>query len=66
MIITIDDVRRYHCARGARQWFERHGLDFKAFLAEGMPAEVLLATGDLRAQQVVDAKRQEVTSEQRG
>lgn len=61
MIITIDDVRRVHCVRGAKRWFEQHGLDFKVFLAEGLDAEVLLATGDLRARQVVDAKRKELS-----
>ncbi len=59
MTITIDDVRRHFCTRGAKAWFERHGLDFRDFLANGVDAEVLLAVGDARARQVVDAKRQQ-------
>lgn len=59
MRITIDDVRRYHCSRGARRWFEQHGLDFRRFLEHGIDAEEFLATGDWRAQQIVDAKRRE-------
>lgn len=34
------------CARGARAWFARHGLDWSEFIARGIPAERLEATGD--------------------
>lgn len=55
MRVTIDDViAAGHCARGARDWFRRHGLDFKAFCRDGAEAEVLLATGDDLARKVVD------------
>lgn len=60
MIITIDDVRRWHCTRGVRRWFDQHGLDFKAFLRDGIDAETFLASGDERARQIVDAKQQEL------
>lgn len=59
MRITIDDVRRFHCARGARRWFEVHGLDFRSFLREGIDAETFLASGDQRAAHIVEAKRRE-------
>ena len=56
MRITIDDVRAIHCARGARRWFEQHGLDFRAFLRDGIDVETFLATGDQRAESVVQHK----------
>ncbi len=59
MIITIDDVRRYHCVRGAKRWFERHGLDFRRFLEEGIDAEAFIAAGDWRARHIVEAKQRE-------
>jgi len=56
MRITIDDVRSLYCTRGAKSWFERHGLDFRTFLLEGIDAETFLATGDQRAETVVQHK----------
>jgi hypothetical protein len=54
LIITINDVRSAgHCARGARAWFEGHGLDFRAFLRDGIPAVTVLAIGDGWADQVI-------------
>lgn len=41
LIITITDVRRHHCVAGARSWFSANGLDFKTFLADGIPARTL-------------------------
>lgn len=58
LVITIDDVRRYHCVRGSKKWFEDHGLDFRKFLAEGILASELLSTGDALAQHVVTMKVQ--------
>lgn len=57
MRVTIDDVRAIHCTRGAKAWFERHGLDFRAFLREGIDAETFLACGDQRAEDVVRRKQ---------
>jgi hypothetical protein len=34
------------CARGARAWFARHGFDWSEFIAHGIAAERLEATGD--------------------
>lgn len=59
MIITITDIRAAgHCVRGAREWFERHGLDFRAFLKDGISADELLATGDGLAVEVIKHKRE--------
>jgi hypothetical protein len=38
-----------YCNRGARAWAARQGLDWAAFLSEGLPADRLLVTGDAQA-----------------
>jgi hypothetical protein len=54
-VITITDIRAAgHCARGARRWFEEHGIDFRRVVREGIPASELLATGDAIGIQVVE------------
>ena len=45
------------CSRGARAFFQRHGLDWEKFRHEGLPAEVIEATGDAMALQVVEVAR---------
>jgi len=58
VIVTIDDVRAVGlCVNGSRTWFERHGLDFRAFLRKGRDAETLRATNDAMALRVVDHAR---------
>ncbi len=53
--VTIDHARRAGlCVSGSRAWFERHGLDFRAFLREGIAASRLLATGDAMAARAVE------------
>jgi len=60
LIVTIDDVRAAGlCVNGSRAWFARHGLDFRAFLREGLDAQTLLATGDAMALRVVEYARQQ-------
>lgn len=50
VIVTMRDVRAIQgCSRGARYFCERHGIDWPAFLANGVDAEVLDATGDAMA-----------------
>lgn len=34
------------CVRGTQAWFARHGLDFRAFMRDGLLASVFEATGD--------------------
>jgi hypothetical protein len=52
--VTIQDIRaaRY-CLPGVRPWFRRHGLNWQAFLDAGLPAEILLATGDALVEPVI-------------
>ena len=55
MIITMRDIRKAKmCSRGARAFFERHDLDWDAFLKTGVDAQKLLATGDAMAAKVVE------------
>jgi hypothetical protein len=58
LVITIDDVMAAgHCARGTRRWFDSHGLDFRKFLKQGIPAADMAATGDALGIDVVNRKR---------
>lgn len=64
LLITIDHVRASGlCVHGTRGWFARQGLDFRAFLREGIDAQTLLATGDAMALRVVERARQQATQE---
>jgi hypothetical protein len=59
MMITMQDVRAAKmCSRGARQFFTRHGLDWNAFVKEGLPDKVIEATGDAMAIRVVEVARE--------
>ncbi|USL90025.1 hypothetical protein [Vibrio phage vB_VpaS_CHI] len=56
MVITIEHIRNVHfCSKGARYFCERHGLDWNEFIKNGLPEEVVLATGDHMAIEVVEA-----------
>ena len=58
VLVTIAHVRAAGlCVHGTRTWFARQGLDFRDFLARGLPASVLLATGDAMARRVVEVAR---------
>ena len=65
LIVRAEDIRAARlCFQGARPWFCRHGLDWQAFLAEGLPAEVLAATGDALALRVIaEAEKRAARSE---
>jgi hypothetical protein len=52
-LITMTDLRRYHCVSGIRRWFGEHNLDFRAFLEHGIMASDLLAAGDEMAERAV-------------
>ena len=54
--VTVRDVRaaRY-CLAGVRPWFRRHGLDWQDFLARGIDAATLRATGDALVDPVIRA-----------
>jgi hypothetical protein len=49
--ITITDIARAgYCPSGAKRWFSEQGLDFRAFLKDGMGVDEFLATGDAQAE----------------
>jgi hypothetical protein len=54
MKVTIQDLRdaRY-CLAGVRPWFRRHGLNWQDFLAHGIEADRLRATGDALVEPVI-------------
>jgi hypothetical protein len=55
---TMKHIRKYRmCSRGARAWFDRHGLSWTEFLRAGVPVEALEQTGDAMAIQVASAAR---------
>lgn len=61
MKITINHVRKAgHCSKGARSWFERHDLDFKEFIRNGMNEEVLIVKGDALILRVIELAHEEV------
>jgi len=57
--VTIQDLRaaRY-CLAGVRPWFRRHGLDWQDFLAHGIEADRLRATGDALVEPVITIAEQ--------
>lgn len=46
-IIKLCDQRALGVCKGARHWFERHGLDWRAYLRDGIDVADLRATGDI-------------------
>ena len=69
--VTSVRVRMKHiraerlCAGGAREWWRRHKLDWSDFLANGIEASVLEATGDAYALRVVERARAEAEEDGR-
>ena len=47
------------CNPGARAWFRQINLDWAQFINEGLPEELLLATGDAMAIATVEEGRKE-------
>lgn len=57
MRVTMTDAALAgYCARGVKRWFGDHGLDFRAFLRDGIDSDELLSTGDALAGRVVKSK----------
>lgn len=51
-----DITKAGYCARGARVFFQERDLDFRAFLKDGIDAQILIDTGDARAIKTVERK----------
>jgi|GEM_PF-586869 len=60
LIITTEHLRNVdgYCVAGARAFAKLHGLDFKRFIQEGIPATDLLKTGDALALNMVEQAAQ--------
>lgn len=54
IVLRTDLDELGYCARGARRWFARMGLDWSDFVMCGIDAEILLATGDAMALRLVE------------
>lgn len=50
--------RQGFCRGKSREWFQRHGLDWRDFVRNGISAEKLEATGDGLALALVDWARE--------
>lgn len=60
VVVRMRHIRQARlCARGAREWFTHHGLPYSRFLDEGLPVEVIEATGDKMALDVARVARDE-------
>jgi hypothetical protein len=65
LIVTIKHVRDARlCVRGARMWFQRHGLNFEHFLSHGYPVEVIEGTGDAMGKEIASRVRAEAAGEE--
>lgn len=66
IIVTVQDLRASKlCFQGARPWLSRHEFSWQGFLANGIDAEVLVATGDALALRVVAQARARLAREAR-
>jgi hypothetical protein len=54
----LDEMEPRYCAEGARRWFARMGLDWAAFLRDGIDVEQVEATGDAMAIKLAQHVRQ--------
>lgn len=53
------------CSQGGREWCRRHNLSWSDFLANGLDAEVVRATGDALAMRALTEAEKEAAGEQR-
>lgn len=54
-VIRMRDVRAAKmCSGGSRMFFEKHSLDWNAFLKEGILASKLIETNDVLALKIVE------------
>lgn len=53
----LDEMQPRYCANGARRWCARIGIDWAAFVRDGIDAAALEATGDAMALKLVEHVR---------
>lgn len=60
VIVRVKHVRKAKlCMKGMRDWFKHHGLPLPTFRREGLPVEVIEATGDKMALDVAKIARED-------
>ena len=58
IMVRMEHLRRLgYCSGGVRTFFARHGLDYGAFLQEGVSEDDLRATGDGMALAAIEEAR---------
>ena len=64
--VTVQDIKALKfCNRGARQFFEKNGLDWSEFVRNGIDAETIRALGDeMGLKAVAEAERREQGGQQ--
>ncbi|HDS1128083.1 TPA: hypothetical protein QDZ99_001932 [Stenotrophomonas maltophilia] len=69
VLVTVDHARVAKlgehsgvlCAAGIRTWMDRHGLDLRQFLDDGLPVEQFEALDDAFAQRLAAIAREEAS-----
>ncbi|HDX0923904.1 TPA: hypothetical protein UMZ03_000650 [Stenotrophomonas maltophilia] len=69
VLVTVDHARAAKlgehsgvlCAAGIRTWMDRHGLDLRQFLDDGLPVEQFEALDDAFAQRLAVIAREEAS-----
>lgn len=63
-IVKAEDCQALgFCMKSVRIWANQHNIDFRAFVRNGVDAEILLATDDEFARQAVaQARKRELNS----
>ena len=59
----LNGGRKRLCSKGIRQWFESEGLDYEAFLRDGIEAEALAHVTDPRLELVIQRAQQRLESD---
>jgi hypothetical protein len=60
MMIKLRHIREAEiCTRGARLWFNSHGLSWNNFLTKGIEVEVIEKFDDALANRVIEVARKE-------
>lgn len=64
IIVNVTHLRAARfCSRGARTWFNHHGLDYATFISQGLPVELIEGTGDALGTIVADIARRDAAGE---
>lgn len=66
LIVTLTDCQQSgFCAPGIKSWCDAHGFDIRNILKNGIPADLLAATGDAFALRAVAAAERRASGERR-